>query len=49
TNPIGLRPAKLRHRETRTQARDLHTDAFSFNAALTAAHTAMTICTAGRG
>ncbi|ETN11644.1 hypothetical protein PPTG_22610 [Phytophthora nicotianae INRA-310] len=48
-NPIVLHPAKLRHRETRTPARDLHTDALSSNAALTAVHTAMTICTAGRG
>ncbi|ETM51724.1 hypothetical protein L914_04503, partial [Phytophthora nicotianae] len=48
-NPIGLHPAKLHHRETLAQTRDLHADTLSSNAALTAAHTAMTICTAGRG
>ncbi|ETI30507.1 hypothetical protein F443_22370 [Phytophthora nicotianae P1569] len=49
TNPIEPCLAKLRHRETPVQARDIHTDALSSSAALTAAHTAMTICTAGRG
>ncbi|ETL95594.1 hypothetical protein L917_06635, partial [Phytophthora nicotianae] len=48
TNPIGPRLAKPRHRETLARVRDPHTDAVSSSVALTAAHTAMTICTAGR-
>ncbi|ETN19456.1 hypothetical protein PPTG_04767 [Phytophthora nicotianae INRA-310] len=47
--PNGPRPAKLRHRETRTLARDLHTDALNSNAAFTAVHTARMTCTAGKG
>ncbi|ETK72069.1 hypothetical protein L915_20770 [Phytophthora nicotianae] len=46
--PDRTASGQLRHLETRAQPRDPHTDALSSRAALTAAHTAMTICTAGR-